>query len=181
MSFWTENSLEPRRSFRFRLGSINGLELADTGRSPYWWNAKKVDKPSFTVSSNKYRLINHEINVPGVVSWNPISIEIVDIGKTVKNLIDQLKSFGYAPDDLASDKGLAKAKGLDQIGNIRIEQIKGGKEEDGGGTVIETWLLEGAFITELRFGNLDYSSDELVTLNMTITYDYAYIQSTEAQ
>lgn len=175
MSFWTQNSLEPKRSFRFRLGSIEGLELGDTGRSPYWWSAKKVDKPSFTVSSNKYRLINHEINVPGIVSWNPISIEVVDVGKTVKSLIDQLKSFGYAPDDLANDKGLAKAKGLDQIGNIRIEQISGQ------GDVLETWLLEGAFITELRFGNLDYSSDDLITLNITITYDYAYIQSTEAQ
>ena len=175
MSFWTQNSLEPKRSFQFRLGSIEGLELGDTGRSPYWWSAKKVDKPSFTVSSNKYRLINHEINVPGIVSWNPISIEVVDVGKTVKSLIDQLKSFGYAPDDLANDKGLAKAKGLDQIGNIRIEQISGQ------GDVLETWLLEGAFITELRFGNLDYSSDDLITLNITITYDYAYIQSTEAQ
>ena len=52
MSFWTENSLEPKRSFRFRLGSIEGLELSNTGKSPYWWNAKKVDKPSFSVSSS---------------------------------------------------------------------------------------------------------------------------------
>lgn len=170
MSFWTETSLEPKRSFRFRLGSIEGLELGDTGRVPYWWNAKKVDKPSFSVNSNKYRLINHEINVPGIVSWNPITIEIVDVGKTVENLLEQLKSFGYAPDDLASDKGLAKSKGLDKIGNIRIEQIKGD------GSVMESWSLEGAFITELRLGSLDYSSDDLVTINITITYDYAYLQ-----
>lgn len=175
MSFWTETSLEPRRSFRFRLGSTNGLELGDTGRSPYWWSAKKVDKPSFTVNSNKYRLINHEINVPGIVSWNPISIEIVDVGKTVTDLLSQLSDFGYNPQELSKDTGLAKAKGLSEIGNIRIEQIKGGKKEDGGGEVLETWKLEGAFISEIRFGNLDYSSDEIVTLNLTITYDYAYL------
>ena len=171
MSFWTENSLEPKRSFRFRLGSIEGLELGENiGRSPYWWNARKVDKPSFSVNSNKYRLINHEINVPGIVSWNPISMEIVDIGKSVDSLLEQLQSFGYAPDSLDEDLGLAKAKGLDKIGNIRIEQIKGD------GSVIESWSLEGAFITELRFGSLDYSSDDLVTINITITYDYAYLE-----
>lgn len=169
MSFWTENSLEPKRSFRFRLGSTDGLELGGTGRSPYWWNANKVDKPSLSVSSNKYRLINHEINVPGIVSWNPITIEIVDVGKTVTSLLSQLKSFGYAPNELSSDKGLAKGKGLDEIGNIRIEQISGE------GEILETWKLEGAFITEIRFGNLDYSSDAIVTLNLTITYDYAYL------
>ena len=179
MSFWTENSLEPRRSFRFRLGSVEGLELSDTGRNPYWWNAKKVDKPSFSISSNKYRLINHEINVPGIVSWNPISMEIVDVGKTVNSLLEQLQSFGYAPDTLDKDSGLSKAKGLDTIGNIRIEQIKGGRKEDGGGKVLESWSLEGAFITELRLGNLDYSSDELVTINITITYDYAYLTDLE--
>lgn len=171
MSFWTENSLEPKRSYRFRLGSVEGLELGDTGKSPYWWSAKKVDKPSFSVASSKYRLINHEINVPGIVSWNPIAIEIVDVGKTVTNLLDQFKSFGYSPNELDSDKGLAKAKGLDEIGNIRIEQISGD------GEVLETWKLEGAFITEIRFGSLDYSTDEIVTLNLTITYDYAYLEN----
>ena len=171
MSFWTENSLEPKRSYRFRLGSVEGLELGDSSRSPYWWSAKKVDKPSFSVSNSKYRLINHEINVPGIVSWNPITIEIVDVGKTVTNLLDQFKSFGYSPNELDSDKGLAKAKGLDEIGNIRIEQISGA------GEVLETWKLEGAFITEIRFGSLDYSTDEIVTLNLTITYDYAYLET----
>jgi len=171
MSFWTENSLEPKRSYRFRLGSVEGLELGDTGKSPYWWSAKKVDKPSFSVASSKYRLINHEINVPGIVSWNPITIEIVDVGKTVTNLLDQFKSFGYSPNELDSDKGLAKTKGLDEIGNIRIEQISGD------GEVLETWKLEGAFITEIRFGSLDYSTDEIVTLNLTITYDYAYLEN----
>ena len=176
MSFWTENSLEPKRSFRFRLGSTNGLELGDTGRSPYWWNAKKVDKPSFSVTSNKYRLINHEINIPGIVSWNPIMIEIVDVGKTVDSLMEQLTSFGYSRTKISDDRGLAKSKGLDKIGNIRIEQIKGGRKEDGGGEVIESWVLEGAFITDLRFGNLDYSSDDLVTIGITITYDHAYLE-----
>jgi len=168
MAFWTETGTEPRRSYRFRLGSISGLKIGNVA-STKWWNAKKVDKPSFSVSSNKYRLINHEINIPGIVQWNPITIELADVGDTVKSLLEQLKEFGYSPDDLGNDKGLAKSNGMSKLGGITIEQL------NGKGTAIETWKLEGAYMTELRFGNLDYASDDIITLNMTITYDYAYL------
>tara|TARA_R110002153_G_scaffold39335_2_gene113375 strand:+ start:1642 stop:2166 length:525 start_codon:yes stop_codon:yes gene_type:complete len=173
MSFWTENSLEPKRNFRFRLGSTYGLDLGKTGKSPYWWSAKKVDKPSYTVNTNKYRLINHEINVPGIVSWNPIAIEIVDIGKTVSNLLSELKSFGYSPTELSADTGLKKTDAMKEIGEIRIEQM------NGLGDPIETWNLIGGIITEARFGSLDYSSDELVSISLTIAYDYATFSEPE--
>lgn len=168
MAFWTETEADPRRAYRFRLGSIEGLKIEKTA-SIKWWNAKKVDKPSFSVSSNKYRIINHEINMPGIVQWNPITIELADVGDTVKSLLEELKEFGYSPHDLEHDKGLAKAHGFKKLGGITIEQL------NAKGKSIETWKLEGAYITELRFGTLDYASDDIITLNMTITYDYAYL------
>ena len=174
MAFWTGKGLEPRRSYRFRLGSISGLKIENTA-STKWWNAKKVDKPSFSVSSNKYRLINHEINMPGIVSWNPITIELADVGDTVKSLLEQLKDFGYSPRSLAEDNGLSKSHGVSKLGDITIEQL------NGAGATLETWKLEGAYMTELRFGNLDYASDDIITLNMTITYDYAYLDTTETE
>ena len=169
--FWNLSDLEPKRSYRFRLQSKKGLKLDGKTASKFWWNAKKVDKPSFSVSTNKYRLINHEINVPGIVQWNPITIEIADIGETVTDLLEEFKKFGYAPNSFNEDKGLEKAKSLDfgHVGKLSFQQL------DDQGTVIETWVLEGAFITELRLGNLDYSSDEIISINMTITYDYAYL------
>lgn len=170
MSFWTENSLEPRRSYRFRLGSTEGLEIGKTGRSPYWWHAKRVDKPSYTISSSKYRLINHEVNIPGIASWTPITIEVVDLGKTVKNLMSQLSQFGYDPDSLGRDTGLAKSNALKQIGVIRIEQL------GADGKTLETWKLEQAFISDVKFGSLSYETDEVVTVTITVTYDYAVLE-----
>lgn len=174
MSFWTDKAVEPKRSYRFRLKSINGLTIHDAKSIP-WWNAKKVDKPSYTVSTNKYRLINHEINVPGIISWNPINIEIVDMGGVIKDLLAQLGSFGYSPTQakLGLDTGLSKATAMDKIGNLTIEQL------DGDGKPLDVWKLEGAMITEVRFGNLDYTSDEIISLTLVVTYDYAYIEETE--
>lgn len=168
MSFWTENSLEPKRAFRFRLGSTNGLELSNTGRTPYWWNAKTVTKPSYSVSSNEYQLINQKFKVPGIATWDPVTIAVADLGKTVRNLVDDLSKLGWNP--TGGNDGLDKSLGNGDIGKIRIEQI------DGEGKVIETWRLEGAFISRVAFGNLDYGSDDIVEVQITVDYDYAILE-----
>ena len=168
MSFWTENSLEPRRAFRFRLGSTYGLELSDTGRVPYWWNAKTVTKPSYSVSTNEYQLVNQKYKVPGIVTWDSITITLADVGDTVDNLIVDLESFGWNPD--GQTEGLEKTSGEGNIGKIRIEQL------NAKGEVIETWKLEGAFISRVAFGNLDYSSEEIVEVQITVDYDYALLE-----
>lgn len=171
MSFWTQNSLEPRRAFRFRLGSTNGLELSDTGRAPYWWNAKTVTKPSYSVSTGEYQLVNQKYKVPGVVTWDPITITLADVGKTVNNLVDDLKTFGW--DVNGESDGLKKTSGEGDIGRIRIEQVSAE------GKPIETWKLEGAYISRVAFGNLDYNSDDIVEVQITVDYDYALLEQPE--
>ena len=41
------------------------------------------------------------------------------------------------------------------------------------GEVIEEWKLTGAFITEANFGALDWSSEEVVMIDLTLRFDYA--------
>ena len=169
MSFWTENSLEPKRAYRFRIkgGSI-GLG-ANAGAT--WWNAKKVDKPSFTVNSNKYRLINHQINVPGIVTWNPITIELADVGKTVNAILEDLgERGGYNPSNLSKDKGIAKSYENGILKAFFIEQL------NGNGDVIEKWSLEGVFVSDVKLSSLDYGSDEIISATLTLTYDYAKLE-----
>ena len=172
MSFWTENSLEPRRTYRFRLGSTYGLELSNTGRSTYWWNAKTVTKPSYSVSSNEYQLANQKFKVPGIVTWDPITINLADVGKTVDNLVAELGTFGWNKDGKNDGLDKTKVQGAtkEEIGKIRIEQL------DAKGKPVETWTLEGAFISRVAFGNLDYSSEEIVEVQITVDYDYALLE-----
>jgi len=167
-SFWTDGA-EPKRTYRFRVSSDGDIGLGGDGKS-YWWNIKKVDKPSFNISSSKYRLINHEINIPGIAVWNPINIELVDVGGQVDALLKHLGASGYSPKDLSKDSGIAKSHG-GLLANLTIEQL------NGSGEPLDSWLLEGAFITDVKFGNLDYTSDELVVVTLTITYDHAYLSS----
>ena len=173
-TFWTDNALEPKRAFRFRIGGGDiGLPSAEKNR---WWNAKKVDKPSFRIDSKKYRLINHQINVPGIVTWNPITIELADVGKTIDTILEDLgQRGGYSPDNLSNDKGIAKYYENGILNEFSIEQLSGA------GEVLEKWSLEGVFVSDVKLSSLDYSSDEIISVTLTLTYDYAKLEETETE
>jgi hypothetical protein len=166
MSFWTENSLEPKRNYRFKLK--DGNETA-------WWWAKSVDKPSFDVSSNEYQLINHKFKYPGIVTWKPISITVVDVGDTINNLYLELTKMGYStPNSSTAMKGMSKDNNT-SLRRMRIEQLNGLN-----GEIIEEWLIHGAFITSLSMSKLDYSSDDLSEITIEISYDFAEIPNLNA-
>ena len=48
---------------------------------------------------------------------------------------------------------------------------------DGCGKVIETWIFENAWPQNIEFGELDMTSSEVITCDLTLRYDRAYITS----
>jgi hypothetical protein len=44
------------------------------------------------------------------------------------------------------------------------------------GDKIEQWKLKGAFITQANFGELDFSSNDPASIELTLTYDYAILE-----
>jgi hypothetical protein len=44
------------------------------------------------------------------------------------------------------------------------------------GDKIEQWTLKGAFITQANFGDLDFSSNDPATIELTLAYDYAILE-----
>jgi len=165
MTFWTSENLEPKRAYRFRIGST-GIDSKKT-----WWWAKSVDKPAFDVNVSEYRLINHKVKVPGIGSWNSITVKIADVGKdglSIKDLFDELKKYGYNfMGDYNSSSVDGLSKGYDNALQIRIEELN----SDGG--TLGTWNLYGAFIKQVNFGTLDYVSDDITEISIAFDYDYA--------
>ena len=158
MSFWKENTAEPTRQFRF---TIDG--------SGIWWWAKSIDKPSFEINSNEYLLINHKFKYPGVLTWSDIKITLVDAGGLVKQINDTyLKLAGYTNPQI-NKTGIQKNGYDGNEGNLIINQL------DSKGDIVEEWQLMNSFIKSVNYGALEYSSDELVQIEMTITYDYAIL------
>lgn len=162
MAFWSTNNVEPTRQYRFTISDGTGV----------WWWAKSVEKPSFDIDSQEYKLINHKYKYPGVATWNDIKISIVDPNERAKVLFETLQASGYNPraDDAVDPEGIVKKSATDIFrvgGEIQIHQI------DSNGKVIEQWKLNNAWIKSVTFGSLDYSNDELVTIDITVSYDWA--------
>ena len=81
MPFWSENfgtnpSLkDPKRKFRFTV-QFQGIDAAQGGA--LLWYAKSCDKPKFEIASTEHKYLNHTFYYPGSVTWQEISVAMVD-------------------------------------------------------------------------------------------------------
>lgn len=162
MAFWSTNNVEPTRQYRF----IVGNEYDDV-----WWWAKSCDKPTIDIDSQEYKLINHKYKYPGVANWSDIKISIVDVGEKAKDLITIFEKSGWNIGGVGK-VGIAKDKSQYFLGEMQIHQI------DSNGKLLEKWTLKNAWAKSISFGSLDYSNDELVTIDITLAYDYATFSTT---
>lgn len=160
MAFWSTNTLEPLRKFRFQV----------TFAGDVLWYAKSITKPAFDISVSEYQLINHKIKYPGIVTWNDIDIVIVDSvdeGRG-KNYYGNLLNSGYIFSGETPDGIMKKSDHTNKnVTNVLIEQLRAD------GTVQETWELINPFVKSVKFGDLDYSSDDLLEITITVAYDSA--------
>ena len=76
MAFWSSANLSPARKYRFKVGP-GGSE---------WWYTNTVTLPSFETSVSEYQLLNHRFKYPGGVSWNDVTINIVDVSDAVEQV-----------------------------------------------------------------------------------------------
>jgi len=164
MAFWKDNTVEPKRQFRFKI----------LGTDTWWW-AKSIDKPTVEVSSNSYQLINHKFNFPGVVTWQPVTITVVDDSVRTGEIYKYLTNSGY------NNPGFGGVS-IPRVDGIKKEGFNGNDniifyQLGSGGAPLEVWTLHNSMITNIDFGKLDYSSDELVQLTIQITYDFAQLIS----
>jgi hypothetical protein len=178
MPFWSTNFgqdttlKDPKRKFRFTV-EFNGINASQGGA--LLWYAKTAAKPSFTVAETEHKYLNHTFYYPGSVTWNSISVTLVDpvepdMTATVSDII---VASGYSPPTDANALGsMSKAKAAGALGTVTITQI------DSDGNPLETWTLWNAFIKDVKYGDLEYGGDELTEVALELRYDWARVETT---
>ena len=176
---------EPKRPFRF---TVNFSAIPNIT-----FMAKTCGKPSYKIESTKHSFLNHEFKFPQIVKWDDIKISFVDamepnVGTKFYNAL--LNAGYFAPiDEKSAATGLTKVQSVDSIGTVTIRQL------DGGGVNVtdildskvplntryhEEWVLKNAWITDVKFGDLDYSKQtELVTIDVGLAYDWASYEAVQ--
>ena len=178
MPFWSTNFgqdttlKDPKRKFRFTV-EFQGIDAAQGGA--LLWYAKTAAKPSFAIGEVEHAYLNHKFYYPGSVSWNTITIGMVDpvdpdVTATISDII---VASGYSPPTDATALGsISKAKAAGALGTVIITQI------DSDGNPLETWTLWNSFIKDVKFGDLEYGGEgDLMQTDIEIRFDWARVET----
>tara|TARA_R110002110_G_scaffold19865_5_gene81380 strand:- start:57 stop:623 length:567 start_codon:yes stop_codon:yes gene_type:complete len=167
--FWTSANSAPKRNFRF---------LVMLGADIVWW-AKTVSTPSYDVAEVEHNFLDNKFYFPGRVSWSDVSMTLVDpvspdaVKKTNEYVIGATVAGGpnYKIKDENAAKTtpltISKSKAVAALGTVNISIL------DPNGVQVEGWVLKNAWIKSAKYGDLDYSNDDLRTIELSIRYDWA--------
>ena len=180
---------QPKRRFRFLITFSNlGADVQ--------YMVTKAAKPSFELTNvTEHRVLNHTFKFPGIVKWSDIDVSLIDaiepnVGSKFYNV---MRNMGYIePKDIdALAGGISKVQANAALGTVTIKQLDAGGQlvpglgdEDPAAAISnaryhEEWTLKNAFLKSVKWGDLDYGSEDLVNVDISITYDYATYTSVE--
>tara|TARA_R110000824_G_scaffold32672_3_gene105319 strand:+ start:8469 stop:9062 length:594 start_codon:yes stop_codon:yes gene_type:complete len=177
MPFWSENfgqdptMKDPKRKFRFTV-EFQGIQSPQGGAM--LWYAKTAAKPSFQIAAAEHKYLNHTFYYPGSVTWQDVAITLVDPVNPdmAATLSDIVVLSGYTPPaDSTSLSTMSKAKAAGALGTVIVTQI------DSDGNDLEQWTLWNAFMTEIKYGDLEYGGDDLTEMSVTLKYDWARLKT----
>ena len=166
---WAGPSIEPKRKFKF---------LMSIGEIPAWV-IKTSGRPQYTVSKGgTHNYLGHQFKFPGRLSYNDLTITLVDpINVDVAGeFLRVLENAGYKrPNQWTEDPNnyrltFAKRKFVNSLGEISIKVI------NADGQIAERWTLKNTWISQIKYGDLSYDSEDLLNISVTLVYDYAQVE-----
>jgi hypothetical protein len=179
MTFWSDITLaDPKRQHRW-LVQISAPELAPMMS----YVAKKINKPKMTIGEAEHKFLNHTFYYPGGVTYDPISITLVDSANphSTKALYDLIQVSGYRLPNLIEQSDISpnqpdmstisKRRGVNALESVIITQL------DGEGNRVDETTLKNAWIKSVDFGGeLSYESEGLMEVTMEIRFDYFQLE-----
>ncbi len=125
---------------------------------------KASAKPSMTNGEVVLDHINVKRKVKGKSSWNTISITMYDA--IVPSAAQSVMSWVRLHHESATGRdGYSSQYKKD----ITLQQLSGI------GEIIEEWQLKGCYLQDVNFGTLDWSAEDVVTIEATLNYDWAFL------
>ncbi len=148
-------SFEPKMSHRFIM-FIEGIPA---------YLIKSAGRPDITNGTVTIDHINVKRYVKGKSEWQPVTITLYDpiVPSAAQATMEwvRLHHESVTGRDGYSDF-YKKDITFNSLGPV--------------GDKVEEWTLKGAFIESANFSDMDYSGEDLATVEMTLRYDYAILQ-----
>jgi hypothetical protein len=158
--------LMPKLKYRFRVSFQNfGVSSTTTELTK---QVVSVARPNLTFEEITLPIYNSTLKLAGRHTWADVACSVRDdASNSVQKLIGEQMQKQLDFLEMAS-----AASGIDYKFTTVIEILDGG---NGATTpqVLEAWELYGCYLKGADYGELNYGTNEGVTVNMTIAYDNA--------
>ena len=144
---------EPKRVNRFILRFPSSLGINE-------WFVQSAARPKAKINVTPIPFLNTSTYVAGRFEWETMQVTFRDpIGPSAAQAL--MEWFRLHAESVTGRMGYAAGYKKD----IELELL------DPTGVVVEKWILQGTFLSDLDFQNLDYSRDDLSTIQCTLRMD----------
>jgi hypothetical protein len=157
--------LMPKLKYRFRVILLGFGVEASTELTK---QVSDVTRPTVSFEEMPIDIYNSKIKLAGKYNWENITLNLRDDanGNVTKLVGQQIqKQFDFM------EQASARS-GIDYKFTTRIEILDGGNGANDP-AVLETFECYGCFIQNANYGDLNYGTNEVATVALTITYDNA--------
>lgn len=149
----TPTQYEPKKAYNWII-EIDGIDT---------YTARSTKRPTISFAEVQIPFLNLTRKLAGKFEFDNINLTLhdpVDADEAGK-MLEWIVSIGDPADGTRYPASLYKK-------DFRLKLLSGA------GTVLETWQIVGAWPQSTNFGDLDYSSDEPVMIEVSFSIDRAY-------
>lgn len=144
---------EPKRQNRFIIRFPSSLGINE-------WYITSSQRPTAKINPVEIPFLNTSTYVAGRFTWEEMKVMFKDpIGPSASQAL--MEWFRLHAESVTGRMGYAAGYKKD----VELEML------DPTGVVVEKWILQGCFITNLNFGTLDYKTDEIATIDCSLRMD----------
>jgi hypothetical protein len=144
---------EPKRQNRFILRFPSSLGINE-------WFVESASRPQIQIGATEIQFLNTSTYVAGRFTWGTISCKFRDpIGPSASQAL--MEWVRLCAESVTGRMGYAAGYKK----NVDLEML------DPTGVVVEKWILEGTFLTDVNFGSLAYNSDAIADISATLRPD----------
>jgi hypothetical protein len=144
---------EPKRKNRFIMRFPSTLGINE-------WFVEGTSRPKISITAVAIPFLNTETYVAGRFTWSTLNVTFRDpIGPSASQAL--MEWVRLCAESVTGRMGYAAGYKK----NIDLEML------DPTGVVVEKWILEGTFLTEVNFDSLSYTDDKVASIQATLRMD----------
>ena len=144
---------EPKRKNRFILTFNSSLGINS-------WYVESTSRPSIDIKEVEIPFLNTSTYVAGRFNWNTIDVTFRDpIGPSASQAL--MEWVRLHAESVTGRMGYAAGYKQD----VDLEML------DPTGVAVEKWILQGCLITSANFGSVNYTNDDIMTVELKLQPD----------